>query len=687
MSYRRLGAVVLLLVASSAFGYDINFPPTAVGSTIVGQCFAICFTGAGFCGGSGTITLDESLASPFWVRNLRRHHGPINTLADCTGTPVRFPVDLTSGEVLLFDFAFSPTSAGTFTDEQHNGDFVWRLSGAADGPKPGSSITDFCPIGTCYGPYSISITSQESCVTPGGLVHAEVTLRNEGSTQPHTGVMGVCLEQPGTTIQSFDADSGPVTWGCTTLPGGCVSNGRQVQGQSLLCSYTTPGSWPTNQSRVRLTARVPNGLAGRFRATALANGINDAFQVSFSRAQQLTLDACCATPTQPTLTIEKRAHLPGDPATLTDIQPGQLFEYQIDVRNNCVLSSIGTITVTDQIPAELEIVSVRPESCQVNARVVTCATNLPLVPNGPPFTIAIYAKLPETSAFRGEITNLARLSGGGDPTTPKNSNISSLFAVNGSTAPCDTANPDSLCLNGGRFEVQGGWEVASSGASGRARATSLGPETGSFWFFDPSNVELTLKVLDGRPINGKFWVLYGALSDVAYTIRIRDANTGATRSYFNPQGRQASVADTGAFSNSGTSAIDQSIMTARDAADIATTSWAPTAACIPGTTALCLAGGRFKVEVTWKTPSASGVGSAIPSGPDTGYFWFFGSSNIELIVKMLDGRPINGKFWLFYGALSNVEYTLKVTDTQTGVVKTYKNPQNQLASFADTQAF
>ena len=89
----------------------------------------------------------------------------------------------------------------------------------------------------------------------------------------------------------------------------------------------------------------------------------------------------------------------------------------------------------------------------------------------------------------------------------------------------------------------------------------------------------------------------------------------------------------------------------------------------------------------WKTPSANGTGSAIPAGPDTGYFWFFGESNIELIVKMLDGRAVNGKFWLFYGALSNVEYTLTVTDTQTGAVKTYTNPQNRLASFADTQAF
>jgi hypothetical protein len=72
---------------------------------------------------------------------------------------------------------------------------------------------------------------------------------------------------------------------------------------------------------------------------------------------------------------------------------------------------------------------------------------------------------------------------------------------------------------------------------------------------------------------------------------------------------------------------------------------------------------------------------------DTGYFWFFGSSNVELVIKVLDGRPVNGKFWVFYGALSNVGYTLTVKDTQTGAVKTYVNPINTLASVADTSAF
>lgn len=112
------------------------------------------------------------------------------------------------------------------------------------------------------------------------------------------------------------------------------------------------------------------------------------------------------------------------------------------------------------------------------------------------------------------------------------------------------------------------------------------------------------------------------------------------------------------------------------------------AACVPDTRTLCLAGGRFKVQVEWRTlvPQV-GVGTAKPLTSDTGYFWFFNASNIELVIKVLDGRSINGHYWVFYGALSDVEYTITVTDSLTGRQRIYKNEQGTLASVGDIQAF
>lgn len=109
--------------------------------------------------------------------------------------------------------------------------------------------------------------------------------------------------------------------------------------------------------------------------------------------------------------------------------------------------------------------------------------------------------------------------------------------------------------------------------------------------------------------------------------------------------------------------------------------------CAVGADTLCLSSNRFSVQVSWTTQSASGVARAVPLTADTGYFWFFNPSNIELVVKLLDARAVNGRFWVFYGALSDVDYTITVTDTQTGAVKTYRNPQGRLASVADTEAF
>ena len=57
------------------------------------------------------------------------------------------------------------------------------------------------------------------------------------------------------------------------------------------------------------------------------------------------------------------------------------------------------------------------------------------------------------------------------------------------------------------------------------------------------------------------------------------------------------------------------------------------------------------------------------------------------MIKVLDGTSVNGHFWVFYGALSNVQYTITVTDTRTGAIKVYTNPFGTLASVADVLAF
>jgi virginiamycin B lyase len=111
--------------------------------------------------------------------------------------------------------------------------------------------------------------------------------------------------------------------------------------------------------------------------------------------------------------------------------------------------------------------------------------------------------------------------------------------------------------------------------------------------------------------------------------------------------------------------------------------------CGADTTALCLNGARFEARISWSVPSqgTAGQGHPVALTADTGAYWFFTSNNIEVIVKVVDGRAYNGKYWVFVGALSDVQYTLTVRDVVTGTVKTYTHPSGTLESFADTAAF
>ncbi|MEM7356057.1 MAG: SGNH/GDSL hydrolase family protein, partial [Acidobacteriota bacterium] len=81
----------------------------------------------------------------------------------------------------------------------------------------------------------------------------------------------------------------------------------------------------------------------------------------------------------------------------------------------------------------------------------------------------------------------------------------------------------------------------------------------------------------------------------------------------------------------------------------------PPGPCEEGDTVLCLNGGRFRLDTFWETVSGeTGQGQAVPQTDDTGAFYWFSPDNIELVIKVLDGRAINQHFWVFFGALSEV---------------------------------
>ena len=86
--------------------------------------------------------------------------------------------------------------------------------------------------------------------------------------------------------------------------------------------------------------------------------------------------------------------------------------------------------------------------------------------------------------------------------------------------------------------------------------------------------------------------------------------------------------------------------------------------------------GRFSVSADWTTPDGqSGHGNAMKLTNDSGYFWFFQSSNTELVVKVLNGCGIDNAYWVFAAGLTNVQVVLNVRDEATGATYTNTNPQ------------
>jgi len=106
--------------------------------------------------------------------------------------------------------------------------------------------------------------------------------------------------------------------------------------------------------------------------------------------------------------------------------------------------------------------------------------------------------------------------------------------------------------------------------------------------------------------------------------------------------------------------------------------------CVASDTVMCIdnfpGDQRFKATVSFHTTQAggaSGNGREIPLAPlgldQGGMFWFFNPNNPEMLVKVIDGCTVNGRFWVFISAGTNVGYSITVTDTAFGATRTYTN--------------
>ncbi|HEX2254564.1 MAG TPA: vanadium-dependent haloperoxidase [Thermoanaerobaculia bacterium] len=113
----------------------------------------------------------------------------------------------------------------------------------------------------------------------------------------------------------------------------------------------------------------------------------------------------------------------------------------------------------------------------------------------------------------------------------------------------ETCNPAAghLCLQDGRFAVQASWRT-QDGQEGVGTPGALSDDSGTFWFFNQDNVELTVKVLDGCAAFDRYWVFASGLTNVEVVLTVTDTSTGKSRNYLNPMGEAfEAIQDTDAF--------------------------------------------------------------------------------------------------------------------------------------------
>jgi CSLREA domain-containing protein len=97
------------------------------------------------------------------------------------------------------------------------------------------------------------------------------------------------------------------------------------------------------------------------------------------------------------------------------------------------------------------------------------------------------------------------------------------------------AGGSELCLGeGDRFRVTARWTTRDG--SGPARSLPLTRDTGAFWFFNPANLEIVLKVLDGCAVNDRYWVFLSGLTNVGVEVTVRDTLSGKTWTDSHPAG-------------------------------------------------------------------------------------------------------------------------------------------------------
>ena len=259
------------------------------------------------------------------------------------------------------------------------------------------------------------------------------------------------------------------------------------------------------------------------------------------------------------------------------------------------------------------------------------------------------------------------------------------------------------CLNERRFDVSARYSTqsVSRAPAKRLETLGLGDSGALFYFFGRDNPEMLLKVVNGCWLNDHWWVFGSAATDLVYEVAIDDLADGGGTVEYRHNGGGVIVADNGYSTGSGVISDTRAFPCGQSAAALANEQrpadgpavvvpaleYAAAArvagagqetgntidyGCLPNSSTSCLNNWRFQIRASafyaarraTQAKKVEGYGL----GNSASLLYFFGRDNPEMLVKVVNGCAINGHWWVFGSAATDLEYQVSVRDYATASV-------------------
>jgi hypothetical protein len=272
-----------------------------------------------------------------------------------------------------------------------------------------------------------------------------------------------------------------------------------------------------------------------------------------------------------------------------------------------------------------------------------------------------------------------------------------------------TPDAKTACLLNGRFKAtlryRGTFDNNSADTDAFVKQVpgfaSSTYETAFFYFNNPNNIELLLKVLDqgntdaqGRPTLA---VLFGTATPLRSELTITDTQTGAVRTYNSDFGSMQGRTDFTAY-----------VKVQPGVPSLSTTSRNPGPAraqasttCTPDARTACLLNGRFKATVRYRgafdnnAADTDGLVKQVTgfasSTYETAFFYFNDPNNIEFLLKVLDQGNMdaqgNPTIAVLFGTATPLRTEVSITDTLNSATKTYRSDFGKMQGRTDFTAF